>query len=110
MKILGIQFNSIWQDSEANLAKLKALFLERVKGSGADLVVLPETFHAGFSMQPIKFAESVEGEISQALASLALEYNVNIVAGVAQKQVRQECHGQSVKYINRALLFDRNGI
>jgi len=108
MKVLGLQFNSVWQDSSTNLAVLKSEFEKQVDDS-IDLVVLPETFHAGFSMQPHTFAESVDGVISQALSHLAKQYHVNIVAGVAQKQIRNQCGGQKIRFYNRALAFDREG-
>ncbi len=109
MKILAIQFNSIWQDSASNLEKLKQQTSLLFANQQYDLLILPETFHAGFSMQPQFFAESVEGEISQALSELAKKYSVNLIAGVAQKQVRAGCHGQEVRYYNRSLVFNRQG-
>lgn len=109
MNIAAIQFNSVWQDSVSNLEKLNHQMESLFTNASYDLVVLPETFHAGFSMQPQYFAESVEGDISQALSQLAKKYSVNIIAGVAQKQVRAGCHGQEVRYFNRGLVFNRQG-
>ena len=111
MKIFGIQWNSVWQNSAENLRRLEQTFAEQftIKAANVDLVVLPETFHAGFSMQPEQYAESLEGEVSQSLSSLAKKYSVAIVAGVAQKQVRAGCDGKQVKFYNRALAFDCEG-
>jgi len=109
MNVLALQFNSVWHDGAANLAVLKQLFSEYVTDK-TDVVVLPETFHAGFSMQPERFAESIEGDISQALSQLATTYGVNVVAGVAQREVRGRCDGQGVRFYNRALCFDRSGV
>ena len=110
MNIVALQWNSIWQDNSANLNKLQAdlssLFQINKK---VDLIILPETFHSGFSMQPKQYAESVEGDVSQALSGLAKKYSVSIVAGVAQKQVRAGCGGQEIKFYNRALAFDCEG-
>lgn len=110
MKILSLQFNSVWQDSAKNLEQLTSLLAENLSSRhDVDLVVLPETFHAGFSMQPQTFAESLEGDISQALSVLAKQYSVNIVAGVAQKQVRGSCHEQEIRFYNCSLVFNRQG-
>ncbi len=113
MNILLLQFNSVWKDSRANLDQLDQLFKLHLSRQShektIDLVVLPETFHAGFSMQPETFAESLEGEISQHLSALARKYEVNIVAGVAQKQVRRQCDGLVVRFYNRSLVFNREG-
>ncbi|WP_321324443.1 nitrilase-related carbon-nitrogen hydrolase [Thiomicrorhabdus sp.] len=119
MNILSIQWSPIWQDNQANLRLLQENFEANLNSSlqtspkktslKIDLVILPELFHGGFSMQPERFAESIDGEVSQILAGLAIKYSVAIVAGVAQKQVRTTCHGQETKFYNRALVFDSNG-
>lgn len=110
MNIVALQWDCIWLDSTANLieleAKITTLFQSNEK---IDLLILPELFHGGFSMQPESFAESVDGEVSQTLAGLAKQYAVTIIAGVAQKQVRRNCYGQQAKFYNRALAFDSDG-
>ena len=130
MNILCIQFNSIWQDSEKNIAQLQILLEQHLANrDDIDLVVLPETFHAGFSMQPSLFAENLEGDISNAIATLAKHYSVNIIAGVAQQQPCLDLHietenihaediqttstqamiPQAFQFYNRCLLFNRQG-
>lgn len=109
MKVGLVQFDSVWQDSYANIEKLTEILQASQCSKNFDLLVLPETFHAGFSMNPSTFAESLEGEISQALSKLAKTYEVNLVAGVAQKQIRQNCEGQRAQYFNRALCFNSQG-
>lgn len=109
MNICEFQFNSVWQDSQQNLLALNNWCEKYLHKGECDLLVLPETFHAGFSMNPSTFAESKEGEISQALAAIARQYECYVVAGVAQKQVRRDCHGQQISFYNRALCFNRQG-
>ena len=111
MKVLVMQWNAIWQDTKANLNKIEEKLPNLLNQShdNIDLVVLPEIFHAGFSMQPELFAESIEGEVSQTLANLAKENSVNIVAGVAQRKVRSHCDGQQVSFFNTALAFNAKG-
>ena len=110
MNIVALQWDSIWLDSSANLmelqTKIATLFQSNEK---IDLLILPELFHGGFSMQPESFAESVDGEVSQTLAGLAKQYAVTIIAGVAQKQVRTNCYGQQAQFYNRALAFNSDG-
>ncbi|WP_051144984.1 nitrilase-related carbon-nitrogen hydrolase [Thiomicrorhabdus sp. Kp2] len=110
MNIVALQWDSIWLDSTANLmeleAKIATLFQSNEK---IDLLILPELFHGGFSMQPESFAESVDGEVTQTLAGLAKKYAVVIVAGVGQKQVRTNCYGQQALFYNRALAFNSDG-
>lgn len=111
MNILVMQWNAIWQDTKANLNKFEKELLNHLNQStnNIDLVVLPEIFHAGFSMQPEVFAESLDGEVSQALANLAKQHSTNIVAGVAQRKVRSNCDGKQVNFFNTALAFNAQG-
>ena len=111
MNILVMQWNTAWQDTRANLNKFeKALLIQLNQITNKiDLVVLPELFHAGFSMQPELFSESVEGEVSQTLANMAKQHSINIVAGVAQRKVRSNCEGKQVNFFNTALAFNSKG-
>lgn len=59
MKVSVVQSNITWEDATAN----RAAFAERLEAArGADLVLLPEMFTTGFSMQPEFLAEQPEGE------------------------------------------------
>ncbi|GAC1441284.1 MAG: amidohydrolase [Sediminibacterium sp.] len=55
-----IQTQLYWEDKAANLAMLH----EKIMGiqAGTEIVVLPEMFSTGFSMQPEKSAETMDGE------------------------------------------------
>ncbi len=58
LSITTIQSDLYWEDKAANLA----MFEEKIKGlQGAEVVVLPEMFTTGFSMQPKLYAETMEG-------------------------------------------------
>nr|WP_256438101.1 nitrilase-related carbon-nitrogen hydrolase [Thiomicrorhabdus sp. 6S3-12] len=70
------------------------------------LLLLPEMFASGFSMHPEKFAESPQGEISQAVSVLALEHRLNILAGVAQSVEQTEGRRE---FYNRALYWAQTG-
>jgi len=103
-----MQFDSVWENTVANLETLQTKYAMLSK-ERCDLVVLPELFHAGFSMQPEIFSESIEGEVSQALVDLAKQNSINIVAGVAQRKVRSNCDGKQVNFFNTALAFNSKG-
>ncbi|QKI89649.1 nitrilase-related carbon-nitrogen hydrolase [Thiomicrorhabdus xiamenensis] len=112
LRLYIAQFAPQWLDIDASLRDLRGLLNERVgqKSVGDEdvcqLLLLPEMFASGFSMQPEKFAESPHGEVSQALSALAVEYHLNILAGVAQSdepgQGRRE-------FYNRALYLTQAG-
>ena len=53
-----IQTELVWQDAAANRALLQPLLWQ---ASGADLILLPETFNSGFSMQSQDIAETMQG-------------------------------------------------
>ncbi len=57
LKITLVQANQIWEDKQANFGNYERLFLE-IKNT--DIIVLPEMFHTGFSMEVEKLAESME--------------------------------------------------
>ena len=108
IKVELMQFDSAWQNTAANLEALQTKYAVLSKEI-CDLLVLPELFHSGFSMQPELFAESIEGEVSQALTNLAKQNSTNIVAGVAQRKVHSNCHGKEVNFFNTALAFNNEG-
>lgn len=60
LKITLIQSNLFWENCEQNLEQFsKKISLIREQ---TDLIILPEMFTTGFSMQPEKFAESMTGK------------------------------------------------
>jgi len=107
MKLVIFQFEPSWQEPQISLQRLTEQFAKRFamrlteERSSSCLVVLPELFSSGFSMQPEKFAEAVDGEISCHISQLAKDYHLEIIAGVAQKQNQE--------FKNCALWFDANG-
>jgi predicted amidohydrolase len=55
LRITLVQANQIWEDKQANLRHYEQL-ISRVS---TDLIVFPEMFHTGFSMNPEKLAEKM---------------------------------------------------
>jgi len=55
-----VQADLVWEDIDANLHRIENM-LEDVPDD-TDLVVLPETFSTGFTMQSELFAESIDGK------------------------------------------------
>ena len=50
MNIVGVQLNTVWEDKDANHARLAALLAANPPTPGS-LVVLPEMWATGFSMK-----------------------------------------------------------
>ncbi|KAA6319692.1 hypothetical protein EZS27_030445 [termite gut metagenome] len=74
LRLSIVQTDIVWEDKQANLRNLKDK-LEKLSGT-TDLVVLPEMFSTGFSMQSHVFAESVSGNTITALRKQAAHYQL----------------------------------
>ena len=79
-----IQMDLVHRDPEANRARAEAL-VRRAAGTGANLIVLPETWTSGYSEAVFgeveKYAEPEGGPSLQLMRNLAGEYRIYVVAG-----------------------------
>lgn len=72
-----IQTSLYWENKEANLQ----MFTEKIKNiSKTSIIILPEMFSTGFSMQPQKFAEDMNGTTVTWMRNIAAEKKM-IIAG-----------------------------
>lgn len=83
LKISIIQTFLIWEDIEANLSKFGKLI--RSLAGKTDLVILPEMFNSGFSMNREKLAEEMNGVTIQWMRQMAREANLNIIGSLIVK-------------------------
>jgi len=83
----------VWQDAAANRARFEALLLPLA--GRTDLVVLPETFTTGFSMEVERLGEPPGGETSAWLARLATALDAVITGSVITRE--------GARYYNRLL-------
>lgn len=60
MKISIIQSSLTWEDKTANLNRFGKII--QTLANKSDLIILPETFNSGFSMNPEKLSEKQNGE------------------------------------------------
>lgn len=74
MRIAAVQHDIVWEDREANFARL-ARQVGRAAAAGAELVLLTETFSTGFSMTP-GIGEPEGGPSARFLAAQAAEHGV----------------------------------
>ena len=101
MKVGLVQMDIAWHQRKVNLAKAED-FARRAKAEGCDLIVFPEMFATGYTMDLTRAEE--DGPLIAAFVSdLAKGVNINIVAGVAIKKP-----GKTMGR-NLALVFDRSG-
>jgi predicted amidohydrolase len=69
--VCQVQADLIWENIDANLDKIEAM-LDKVSLE-VDLIILPETFSTGFTMQSDKYAEEEEGKALSWMKRMARE-------------------------------------
>jgi omega-amidase len=79
LRVCLVQADLIWQNKTENLNLLYAMLKSVV---AVDLIVLPEMFSTGFTMNAKDYATSVEGEAVQWMKQLAKEKNACIVGSL----------------------------
>ncbi len=94
-----IQANLQWEDKAANLKMLEEQIQHIVQPT--QLVVLPEMFSTGFSMQPEKLAEPMEGPSVQWMRSMATKHKIILTGSLIIEEAGQ--------YFNRLIWMLPNG-
>jgi len=86
LTITGIQSSLHWEDKEANLQ----MFEEKIFSISqpTEIVVLPEMFSTGFSMQPGKFAEPMDGETVEWMKQIAAKKKIILTGSVIIEEDR----------------------
>jgi omega-amidase len=99
MKVTLIQTQLHWEDRQKNLSHFDSL-VTSIKEQ-TDLIVLPEMFTTGFSMNPKKVAEATNGEGLAWLKQTAKEKNAVVTGSMAVEE--------NGKYYNRLFWVEANG-
>ncbi len=99
IKITMVQSNLYWENREANLSMFTQK-LQKSKGE-TDLIVLPEMFTTGFTMQAKKCAETMNGKAVQWMHAQALQYKCCLAGSLIIEE-----YGQ---YYNRLFFFRPDG-
>ncbi len=99
LKVSLIQCKQVWEDKKANLDHFEKL-LKRVQ-YGVDIVVFPEMFQSGYTMNVEKMAESINGDSVQWIKDKAKEYNCAITASLIVKE--------NGNYYNRMVFVQADG-
>ena len=78
------EYDTLWQQPEGSLDRA-AVCVARAASTGARLVVLPEMCTTGFTMEPHRWAEPVDGPSYSRLGTMASVHDVWLMAGVATR-------------------------
>jgi omega-amidase len=101
MRVAALQTDITWHDRPTNFNHVH-MMAQKAVNDGAELIVLPEMFATGFSMDTTLTAESIDGPTPVFLRTLAMKHNVAVIAGFALATPGHLPH-------NVALTVDKNG-
>ena len=99
LTITLIQTDIAWQNKAANLLMLKNK-IEAIE-ERTEIIVLPEMFSTGFTMQPELFAETMEGETMQWMKDIAATNKIILTGSIIINE--------GGKYFNRLIWMLPNG-
>lgn len=99
LTITLIQTDIAWQNKAANLLMLKNK-IEAIE-ERTEIIVLPEMFSTGFTMQPELFAETMEGETMQWMKDIAATNKIILTGSIIINE--------NNKYFNRLIWMLPNG-
>jgi len=94
-----IQSDLFWENPDKNLT----MFSDKIDSiaENTDLIVLPEMFTTGFTMNVEKLAENEKGSTLQWMIDKATAKNADVIGSIIAKEQN--------KYYNRLYWVDRNG-
>lgn len=84
-RVVGFQFDLVWEEPPQNEAIVEAWLAARRPEAGS-LLVLPEMFSTGFTMEPDRTAQSMDGSTEGRVSGWARKYGVWILGGLAVRQ------------------------
>ena len=81
MQLLACQLDIAWEDRETNLRTVCAM-LDAQRPTPGSLIVLPEMFGVGFSMNVSRVVEAPDGPTAKCLAKLSVTHRSWVIGGV----------------------------
>jgi predicted amidohydrolase len=99
LTITTIQSNLLWEEKSANLDMLERKISDN--NEKTEIVILPEMFSTGFSMQPERLAETMEGETMQWMKRVSRENGIIITGSIIIEE--------GDRYFNRLVWMLPNG-
>ena len=100
LKVKIIQPDLVWENPKANRKQIENFLKENKQA--ADVIVLPEMFTTGFTMNSAKFAEKTNGTTTAWMRTLAAKYNAAIVGSIIIKSGKN--------FFNRVIWMPPTGV
>ena len=101
MNVYALQLDIVWEDKPANFARIRALLHDDPPRPGS-MIVLPEMFSTGFSLNLAVTQQDDRREDESFLAQLAREHRSTVIGGVVSS-------GSSRGGCNQAVAFSARG-
>ncbi len=101
-----VQLDTVWENHAANHAKAKKLIADTNPQPGA-LIVLPEMFSTGFSMNLSVTAEPENGVTEQFLREIAVRHQCGVIGGLVTKTPDGRGRNQSLAIAPDGTLLTR---
>src|SRR5437870_34967 len=97
MNVLCVQLDCVWENKQANHDKVSRL-LDAAQPNKDSLVVLPEMFASGFSMNVPAITDSATNESYNFLSQTARDYGVYLMAGIVTTDASGKGRNESVTF------------
>lgn len=97
MNVVCVQLDCVWENKQANHYKVSRL-LDAAQPKKDSLVVLPEMFASGFSMNAPAITDSATNESYNFLSQTAQAYGVYLMAGIVTTDASGKGRNESVTF------------
>jgi omega-amidase len=95
MQLLACQLDIAWEDRETNLRTVRAM-LDSQRPAPGSLIVLPEMFAVGFSMNAQRIVEAHDGPTVKFLSEIAATHRSWVIGGVPVRDERGRAQNTAV--------------
>jgi predicted amidohydrolase len=106
VNIFAVQLDIVWENKRANFERVRKL-LQRTPPATGSLIVLPEMFATGFSMNLAVTRQEQRREDESFLAEIARAYRSTVIGGVVSSGDGSLALNQSVAFSPRGELLAR---
>lgn len=97
MRVYGLQIDIVWERKGPNHERVLSMLSDLGPESGS-LVVLPEMFASGFSMNVAEITDSGSNETEEFLAATASRFGIYLLGGVVTSEPGGRGRNESVVY------------
>ncbi|HFB67022.1 MAG TPA: amidohydrolase [Aeromonadales bacterium] len=93
LDLLIVQMKIFWHDAKANCEQIETRLADKI--TPGMIVILPEMFNSGFSMQPDKVAESMRGDTLSWMQKMARQHQCVMLGSLAIREGKN-CYNRMI--------------